>query len=261
MLWDGIEEGLDACVFARRMLNFVPDDWQTEALASEVPRVIFNCCRQSGKSSIAAIKALHRGIFFSHQLILLLSPSLRQSGELFRKVTEYATRVKMLPEKIEDSKLFVTFANGSRIVSLPSKEETIRGFSGVNLLIEDEAAQVSDDLYRAARPMLAVSGGHLLLMSTPRGKRGHFYHEWAEGGPGWERIEVKAGDCPRIDKAFLEDEIRALGPRWYRQEYECSFEDLEDSVFDYDTVNAAMDEDVKPLFGLAISDEVKPLFG
>ena len=42
-------------------------------------------------------------------------------------------------------------------------------------------------------------------MSTPFGKRGHFYQEWSEGEE-WERIQIKADDCPRISKEFLESE-------------------------------------------------------
>ena len=37
--------------------------------------------------------------------------------------------------------------------------------------------------------MLAVSGGRLILMGTPFGRRGHFYSAWREGGD-WNRVEV-----------------------------------------------------------------------
>ena len=53
------------------------------------------------------------------------------------------------------------------MVALPSKEATVRGFSGVTLIIEDEASRVDDLLYRTMRPMLAVSGGRMILASTP----------------------------------------------------------------------------------------------
>jgi hypothetical protein len=42
---------------------------------------------------------------------------------------------------------------------------------------------VADDLYFAIRPMLAVSGGALLMLSTPAGRRGVFFEEWSEGPP------------------------------------------------------------------------------
>jgi hypothetical protein len=37
------------------------------------------------------------------------------------------------PEKVEDNQFSLRLANGSRIVALPSKEATVRGFSGVSL--------------------------------------------------------------------------------------------------------------------------------
>ena len=70
------------------------------------------------------------------------------------------------------------FPNGSRIVGLPGTEGTVRGFSAVSLLLIDEAARVEDAMYKALRPMLAVGGGDLWLMSTPWGKRGFFYEAW-----------------------------------------------------------------------------------
>ncbi len=179
----------------------------------------------------------------------MVSPSLRQSGELFRKVTDLLDRLALKPNLTEDNRLSLRLESGSRIVSLPSKEGTVRGFSGVDLIIEDEAARVPDELYRAVRPMLAVSGGRLVLMSTPFGKRAHFFEEWANGGDVWARVEVKATECPRITPAFLEEEQGSLGDWWYRQEYLCEFVEPLDSVFTYDQVVGAITADVKPLFG------------
>jgi hypothetical protein len=173
---------------------------------------------------------------------------------------------------IEDNRLSCALRNGSRIVSLPSSESTIRGYSGVALIVEDEAARVSDDLYRAVRPMLAISQGRLILMSTPFGKRGHFFEEWAKGGASWERMEAKAMTNPRITATFLDEERRSLGEWWFRQEYCCEFQDAVDQVFSHESVMGAIDGAIKPLFtnhaqeihGItlsAITDEVKPLYG
>ena len=155
-----------------------------------------------------------------------------------------------------ESALRVEFANGSRIVSLPSGEATVRGFSGVDLLVIDEAARVPDDLYRAVRPMLAVSGGRLIALSTPFGRRGWFHREWIEG-QGWQRIKVTAEECPRISSEFLRQERVSLGDWWYRQEYECEFVDTGQSIFSYDLVHQAIDDTVKPLFD--VSDQARAL--
>ena len=65
-------------------------------------------------------------------------------------------------------------------------------------MLIDEAARVSDELYRSVRPFLAVADGDLWLMSTPFGKRGFFYEEWENGGPRWTRFKITAPECPRI---------------------------------------------------------------
>jgi len=96
--------------------------------------------------------------------------------------------------------------------------------------------------------MLSVSGGRLILMSTPFGKRGHFFEAWTNGGPAWERYEVPASECPRIPAAFLAEERAALPDRWFRQEYECSFEETTDQVFGYEVVARAFQNDLEPLF-------------
>lgn len=247
-LLDDLRAALDPGYFAHR-LGFIPDPWQAQVLRGTGKRLLLNCARQSGKSTTAGLLALHRALYFDHSLILLISPSLRQSSELFRKITEWIDRLDQKPEMPEDNRLSCTLANGSRIVSLPSSEAKIRGFSGADLIIEDEASRVPDELYYSVRPMLAVSGGRLILMSTPFGKRGHFFEEWTKGGQVWERVEIDANHNPRITPEFLAEERAALGDWWYRQEYCCQFVETVDQVFSYDLVMSAVSSEVKPLFG------------
>ena len=202
-----------------KALGFVPDPWQERLLAAQ-GNVLLKCSRQAGKSTGASLLVVHRALSQPNHLALLISPSLRQSGELFRKVRDFADRVPGM-KLTEDNASSVTFANGSRIVSLPSSENTVRGFSSVNTLVEDEAAFVDDALNHAIRPMLAVSKGQLILMSTPNGRRGHFYEAWTGKGP-WHREEVTCWQVPRISREFLEEERRVLG-EVFKQEYECQF--------------------------------------
>jgi hypothetical protein len=183
-------------------------------------------------------------------LILLLSPSLRQSQELFRKLKDVyaAVHSRSMPQPVEESALRTEFDNGSRIVALPGKEATIRGFSGVSLLIVDEASRVPDELYQAVRPMLAVSGGRIVLLSTPFGKRGFFHHEWTEGDDDWRRVKITAEQCPRIDAGWLERERNLIGSWWFAQEYLCEFVETSDQVFSYEDIKAAFDENIVPLY-------------
>jgi hypothetical protein len=226
--------------------GLTPDEWQADALASEDPRVLMLCSRQAGKSTVAAALALREAVLTPRSLVLLLSPTLRQSGELFRdKLLSLWSALGSPLRRRPPTALTLELANGSRVVSLPENEAGIRGFSGVGLLVIDEAARVADSLYKAVRPMLAVSGGRLVALSTPFGQRGWFYEEWENGGPGWRRFRVRAQDCPRISPEFLEDERRALGDRWFNQEYMTSFEAVEGAFFDPAVIDAAF----RPLGG------------
>lgn len=238
---------LDPAEFARACGMPDLDPWQRDALRTDSPRVLMNCSRQSGKSSIAALKALHTGLYFPGSLILALAPSLRQSQELFAKVAGFYGALgehRAVPPEAE-RKLSLDLRNTSRVVCLPGSEKTVRGFSNAALLIVDEAARVEDDLVYSIRPMLAVSGGALWMMSTPWGKRGVFFDEW-RSGTGWLRFEVPAKEVPRISPEFLEEERLALGPWRYRQEYLCSFEDNETSLFAHEDFERAITPTVEP---------------
>lgn len=208
-----------------------PDPWQENLLLSTERQVLLNCLRQSGKSTTVAALALHTALFRPGSLTLLLSPSLRQSLELFRKVAEGYSAVGRPVRAVGDSQTKLELANRSRVVCLPGNEETVRSFSDPALIVIDEAARVPDDLYRSVRPMLAVSRGRLICLSTPFGKRGFFWQEWDAGGADWHRVTTTWQDCPRITPAFIDAERRSLGESWVRQEYECSFEALEGLVY------------------------------
>jgi hypothetical protein len=227
--------------------GLVPDPWQRDFLRSTSKRQLLLCSRQSGKSTAVAALALHTALYHPPALVLLLSRALRQSQELFRKVLDaYGAIGETCPPEAE-SALQLELTNGSRVVSLPGKEETVRSYSGVKLLVIDEAARVPDALYYSTRPMLAVSGGRLVCLTTPWGKCGFFHQEWTEG-QGWEKIKITANQCQRIPHPFLEEERCTLGDWWYKQEYRCEFVEVIDVVFSDEDITRAISSEVKPLF-------------
>lgn len=224
--------------------GITPDAWQARLLESTAPRILVNCSRQSGKSTISGVLAVHAATYDPGSLTLLLSPTLRQSGELFLKcLAVYRALGRTVPAESETA-LSLTLQNGSRIVSLPGRDATIRGYSGVKLLIIDEASRVPSDLYAAVRPMLAVSGGRLIAPSTPFGTRGWWHESWRSVEP-WERYEVPATECPRISPAFLAEERRVLGDWWYLQEYACQFMDAQSAAFARADIDAAYEEETE----------------
>ena len=242
-----MRHALDPVAWAMDRLGFQPDPWQARVLRTSHRQALLNCTRQAGKSTTTAAIAAHTAIYQPGALILLVSKAQRQSAELFAKVQGYLRSMENPPALDSDNALSCRLANGSRIISLPGDGDTIRGFSAPSLIIEDEAAFVSDALYYAVRPMLAVSKGRLILMSTPHGKRGHFHDAWQNGGGAWLRESITAHQVSRITDDFLAQERATIGDWWFAQEYECRFVDASDQLFSTASIEAAITPDLKPL--------------
>jgi len=150
--------------FAREFLHFEPEPAQAQVLAQSVhhKRIALNCNRQWGKSTVAAILAVHRLVTHEGTTVLIIAPSGRQSGETLLKVGRF---LGILGTSVRGDGVnghSIVLPNGSRIVSLPGVDGTSRGFSSVSMLIVDEASRVPDEVYLAVRPGLAVSRGDLI---------------------------------------------------------------------------------------------------
>jgi hypothetical protein len=229
----------DPVALMRAATGFEPDPWQVRLLRSGAERMLVNCHRQAGKSTATSALAIHTAIARPDSLVLIISAAQRQAGELFRKVVDaYEALDKPIPA-VEDNAVTLALENGSRIVSLPSSETTIRGYSAPRLVIVDEAARVMDAVFTALMPMLAISRGRLVELSTPMGKRGHFWRAWTEGGDDWERVALRGEDNPRIPPEVLATYRRGMIAWEFRQEFECSFEDTTDQVFAGDLIAGA----------------------
>ena len=223
-----------------------PDPWQEGVLRSDARRMLMMCSRQSGKSTTCGSLAVASALY-DPGLVLLVAPAQRQSAELFRKAVETYHRLQNVPRIVSESAMRLELANGSRIIALPGTEGTIRGYSGAKTIIVDEASRVEDGLMAALRPMLATTQGRFVALTTPYGKRGWFYEAWANGA-GWERTMVTADQCPRIDQTWLRDERELIGDWQFRQEYMCEFVDTDEQFFASDLIEAALSDEVAPLW-------------
>jgi hypothetical protein len=191
---------------------------------------------------------VHTALYEPGSLVLLSGPSLRQAQELFYKCV-YLHRVTNEIVATENmSALRLELANRSRIIALPGTEATIRGYSGPRLVILDEAAWIPDALFYALTPMLAVSGGQLIAMTTPGGKRGWFWREWTEGSDDYTRVKITAAEVDRISDDFLRRERRRMPSAVFQSEYFCDFTDAIDSVFRFADIEAAFSDEIEPLF-------------
>jgi len=225
-----------------------PDKWQAELLRKRPKRCLMLCARQTGKTEAAYHLGLWTCLYQPGSLVLIVSPSQRQSQEVFRRLMIAHSKLKGVPELQQESALRATFGNGSRCIALPGSSTTTRGYSAADMVILDEAARCPDDLLAALRPTMAVSDGSLVALSTPFGKRGWFFESWSAGDPSWTRIEIPASKCARLTQAFLDDEKRELGALRYSEEYELQWLENDESVFPTAIIDAAFTHDVRPLW-------------
>ena len=238
---------LSPLFFAKEFLHFQPEPPQEHVLktAHFKKRIALNCNRQWGKSTIAAILVAHRLFTQPNSLILIVAPAGRQAGETFLKVLDflYTLDIPLRSDRVNAHS--VVLPNGSRLVSLPAVDGTTRGFSSVSLLLFDEASRIKDRIYLAFRPMLAVSKGDLIIISTPNGRRGFFYREMQgldATAHQWFRHIGPVTECmPRIGQEII-DEESAKGDSYFRQEWLCEFLETAIYAMDEKTINNLIKE-------------------
>src|ERR671916_885573 len=119
MVWlrEDLRLALDRAAFARELV-LEPDPWQERLLRSSADRVLLNCSRQSGKSTCAAIIALHRALYHPGSLILCLAPALRQSQELFSKIAGFYRDLGRPVSAVAERKLSLELEKRSPIITL-----------------------------------------------------------------------------------------------------------------------------------------------
>jgi phage FluMu gp28-like protein len=229
-----------------RTAGLQPDPFQEEICRTDQDTLVL-VCRQGGKSTAAACAAAHKALYQPGSMIVILAPTQDQAMEVRRKAEPFLRAADPGFEPTSRTATRIELKNGSRIVALPADPDTIRGYA-VDAMIIDEAARVDDDLYAAARPMLASTGGRIVALTTASGPRGWFYRAWMDGGADWKRIRRRANECQRINPDRLASDRRAMTAARYAAEYDCEFTDMVGAVFYSHHVDAALDNTLNPLY-------------
>jgi hypothetical protein len=204
--------------FIKEHLNIQLDKWQKRLLEADGKNIVIRSGRQVGKSFTVSLKTCIYALENGNKTILVVAASQRQSSLLFEKIISFF--MEYFPDMIKDdptkTRLFLT--NDTKIYCVPAGRTgyAIRGFT-IDLLIADEAAFISESVWVAVVPMLATTGGKMILLSTPWGKGGYFYN--AFGDSDFVQFHINSEDCPRIPPEFLRKEKARMTKLQYAQEY------------------------------------------
>lgn len=225
-------------LFCLTWLNFTPYLYQAKFLRQAVDkkRVAALWCRQTGKSFSVAAYCIYEAVIKSGQQILIVSPTQRQSSELFNKIKNFVHSNPNLNSSADKfTQTEIIFDNGSRIISLPCGDygESIRGFTADVLIIE-ESGYVKDSIVsEVLMPMIASTQGKVIQIGTPKGTN-HFYEAcYGQESPylfshiTW-REAVEVG---QYEEDFIDEQRNNLTNLEFRTEYEAKFIPDEDRYF------------------------------
>jgi PBSX family phage terminase large subunit len=135
---------------------------------------------------------------------------------------------KELIKKTNETALSLLLTTGSEIcLKGADNPDSLRGV-GLNMVVLDEYSQMKEEVWQEIiRPMLADTGGKALFIGTPKGKN-QFWELWRKGQKeeeGFKSWSYPTSDNPVIDPQEIADAKSSLNERYFRQEWEASFED------------------------------------
>ena len=222
-----------------KSVGIEPDDWQIEVLASDHPRKILLCARRAGKTTVAAVLAIHKALTQPGAEVLILAPTEDQAKIAYSQAARLYRKAGAPSGALSDRRTGLELRNGSTIEARTALERSTRG-RGADLLILDEASRIYEQDYLGVLPLLAASGGEQMLLSTPNGKRGFFHDIWHDVADDWHRTRVVASDVPHRYPRGLEFFRRRMPEEYFQQEFYCEWLDTEGSLFSYDDIQAAL---------------------
>lgn len=222
-----------------------PHEGQWLFLQADAPVKVLACGRRWGKSEVAAMEILRALSKDVPQQILLIAPSLEQCLPIFERVCELLQELEVVPAFFIRSTPFPQLRVGaSRVIarSVARGGLYLRG-KQAHLIVVDEAAYVPEQvIYEVLMPMLADTGGKLILVSTPRGKN-YFYRLFLQGqepnSSVWS-MQRSSWQNSLLDRGFIEMQRGLMTARQFEVEYGAAFLDPAGQVFQTEWVDQAI---------------------
>jgi len=174
-IYRGIAYRLDPVPWVRDVLGITPTAWQEQFLrAPRGASIAALTARQVGKTTTAAWAIPHAMLFCPGSLSVIACPAQRQSAEAVRRVK--GVLVKAGGKFASDNVFALELDNGSRVLALPSGDDTVRGLTVDAWIVADEAARLNEELIAALRPMRA---------RRPQARFAMLSTAWSRTDPFW----------------------------------------------------------------------------
>ena len=237
-----VESLLDPREFARQLVGEPLWPHQERIVMSTARTRCVVCGRQAGKSRTLAIIALHTAFTRRGTRVLVLSAGDDAAKELLGDMLDLARNPLLGGSISDDNKSTITLSNGSEIRCIPASTKRARGPS-IDLLILDEAASISDEMWRAIRyTIIARAGSKIIMSGTPYGSQEKFFAQTYRLGvnraEGYESFHWPSQVSPLVDDKLLQD-WRRTDPEWvYRQEVLAEWVDDQQAYFSADELEA-----------------------
>jgi Mu-like prophage FluMu protein gp28 len=214
--------------------------------------------RQTGKSFMGAARCVREASVTPKSDVLVVSPSERQSMEAVLKCRDWAEAFDFaIADQVDErdapgalmKSTTIIFPNKSRIIAVPGKPDTVRGFCAHTWMdefafFEDPAATWKAVFPSISNPLKGLK--KMLITSTPNGKsgRGSRFYSIMNGAKGWSTHTVTVMDAAPHLGLDVEELRRALDDdvAW-AQEYMCEFLDSSNCLLPYDVIALAESTD------------------
>ena len=221
--------------------------------------------RQTGKDFSSQCEAVRDAMQREKTTWMIAAPSERQAIESLNKAREWAEAFKLaIADEIEErdapgalmKSTEIHFANKSRIIAVPGRPNTVRGFSANLVLTEFAFFDDPDATWKAVLPSITnpLRGGEkkVRIVSTPNGKggRGKRFYDILDANlfnpregrkQTWSCHLVTIEDAVKLGLPVDLEELRAGldDPQAWAQEFMCEFLDSSNTLLPYDLIAAA----------------------
>ena len=239
--------------FAFILLGFEAFPYQRDILESctENKRLVVITARQVGKTSCVAIFCLYfaflSDLLKTPQTIVIASPTLRQSSEMFAKIKAFLNKsptLRTFITKETTSELELTCGSKIKTIPVGADGHGARGQTASVLVLEESSYIPTEVVNTVLIPMVSATNGQIVQIGTPWG-RNHFYE--ASRSSQWTVVHYDYSVCPLISREFIAEQKASLTDFQFKTEYLAQFVDQTSCFFPFNLISSCAED--YPLIG------------